>query len=47
MYDALGRGLASAPADAQGTVRRALPAGLAPGLYLVRSGGRTQRLAVE
>jgi len=34
-------------ADAAGTARLVLPAGLAPGLYLVRSGGRSQRLVVE
>ncbi len=47
VYDALGRPLAHAPADAAGTARLALPDGLAPGLYLVRSGGQVQRLAVE
>ncbi len=47
VYDALGRPLAHAPADAGGTAQLALPDGLAPGLYLVRSGGQVQRLAVE
>ncbi len=45
--DALGRPLARAVADASGTASLALPAGLAPGLYLVRSGGQVRRLVVE
>ncbi|MDO7875282.1 Ig-like domain-containing protein [Hymenobacter sp. ASUV-10] len=47
LLDALGRSVLMATADAAGTARLALPAGLAPGLYLVRSGGRSQRLLVE
>ena len=47
LYDVLGRPLARALADASGTARLALPDGLAPGLYLVRSGGQVRRLAVE
>jgi len=47
VLDALGRPVLTATADAGGTARLALPAGLAPGLYLVRSGGRSQRLVVE
>lgn len=47
LLDALGRPLARAVADASGTARLALPTGLAPGLYLVRSGGQRRRLAVE
>ncbi|WBA44119.1 T9SS type A sorting domain-containing protein [Hymenobacter canadensis] len=45
--DALGRAVATAPADATGTTRLALPTGLPAGVYLVRSGSATQRLAVE
>ena len=45
VFDALGRRVATATADASGTA--ALPAGLAPGLYLVRAGAGTVRWAVE
>ena len=45
--DALGRTVVTAPADASGTARLALPVGLAAGVYVVRCGGQAQRLAVE
>ena len=45
VLDALGRRVATATADATGTAT--LPAGLAPGLYLVRAGASTVRWAVE
>lgn len=45
VFDALGRRVATATTDASGTA--ALPAGLAPGLYLVRAGAGTVRWAVE
>ena len=45
VFDAQGRCVASALADATGTA--ALPAGLMAGVYLVRVGTRTVRLAVE
>ena len=44
--DALGRLRATAPAAADGTARVSL-AGLPPGVYVVQSGGRAQRLVVE
>ena len=44
--DALGRLRATAPAAADGTTRVSL-AGLPPGVYVVQSGGRAQRLVVE
>ena len=47
VFDALGRPVARATADAAGTARLALPAGLAAGVYVVRSGGQALRLAVE
>ncbi|MDO7875283.1 T9SS type A sorting domain-containing protein [Hymenobacter sp. ASUV-10] len=47
VLDALGRPVLHTTADAAGTATLRLPAGLAPGLYLVRSGGRSQRLLVE
>ncbi|MDO7875684.1 Ig-like domain repeat protein [Hymenobacter sp. ASUV-10] len=47
VYDALGRAVARATADAGGTAKLALPAGLAAGVYVVRSGAQVQRLAVE
>ncbi|MBF9223637.1 T9SS type A sorting domain-containing protein [Hymenobacter ruricola] len=46
-FDALGRLVAAAPADAAGTAQQALPAGLAAGVYVVRSGPSTLRLLVE
>ena len=47
VLDALGRSLTQSRADASGTAWLDLPAGLAPGLYLVRSGGQVRRLVVE
>ncbi|WP_151087102.1 RCC1 domain-containing protein [Hymenobacter baengnokdamensis] len=47
MYDALGRLVASAPADAAGTAALALPTGLPAGVYVVRAGAHALRLAVE
>ncbi|MDO7875279.1 T9SS type A sorting domain-containing protein [Hymenobacter sp. ASUV-10] len=47
VLDALGRPVLTTTADAGGTTTLRLPAGLAPGLYLMRSGGRSQRLLVE
>ncbi len=45
VLDALGRVAATAPADAAGTAR--VPAGLAPGVYVVRAGSAALRLVVE
>jgi hypothetical protein len=45
VLDALGRQVATATADATGTA--ALPAGLAPGVYVVRAGAQALRLTVE
>lgn len=45
IFDALGRRVATATADATGAA--ALPSGLAPGLYMVRAGAATVREAVE
>jgi hypothetical protein len=47
VFDALGRPVLRTRADAAGQAALALPAGLAPGLYLVRSGSRTARLVLE
>ena len=47
VFDALGRPVLTATADAAGTARLVLPTGLAPGVYVVRSGARAVRLAVE
>jgi len=47
LLDALGRPVAHATADASGTTRLVLPAGLAAGVYVVRSGTRALRLSVE
>ena len=47
VFDALGRPVATAPADAAGTARLRLPAGLAAGVYVVRAGTQSARLAVE
>ena len=47
VFDALGRPVATATADARGTAHLTLPVGLAAGIYVVRSGGQTQRLTVE
>jgi hypothetical protein len=47
VLDALGHLAATATADATGTAQLPLPAGLAPGLYVVRAGGQAARLAVQ
>ncbi|MBF9223211.1 LamG-like jellyroll fold domain-containing protein, partial [Hymenobacter ruricola] len=47
VYDALGRPVASATADASGTAALVLPAGLPVGVYVVRAGTRAIRLTVE
>ena len=47
LLDVLGRPVARATADASGTARLTLPAGLAPGVYLVRSGSQALRLTVQ
>ena len=47
VYDALGREVLAAPADASGTAALALPAGLPTGVYVVRVGSKALRLAVE
>ena len=47
VFDALGRVLFTATADATGAARLVLPEGLPAGVYLVRSGGQVRRLAVE
>lgn len=47
VLDALGRLVLSALADAAGTAALALPAGLASGVYVVRTGSQALRLAVE
>jgi hypothetical protein len=47
VYDALGRPVLAATADATGTAALALPTGLAAGVYVVRAGAQAQRLVVE
>jgi hypothetical protein len=47
VLDALGRAVAHATAEADGTARLTLPDGLATGVYVVRSGAQAQRLLVE
>ncbi|MDB5269519.1 MAG: hypothetical protein JWP58_2559 [Hymenobacter sp.] len=47
VYDALGREVTSAPADAAGTAALVLPAGLPAGVYVVRAGSQALRLTVE
>lgn len=47
VLDALGREVMAATADATGTVALALPAGLPTGVYVVRAGNKSLRLAVE
>jgi hypothetical protein len=47
VLDALGHLVATATADATGTARLPLLAGLAPGVYMARGGGQVARLAVE
>ncbi len=47
VLDALGRTVLAGTADASGTALLVLPAGLAAGVYVVRSGAQALRLAVE
>ena len=47
VFDALGRVVATSPADATGTAALVLPAGLPAGVYVVRVGSKAGRLAVE
>ena len=47
VFDALGRVVVAATADATGTAALALPAGLATGVYVVRTGNKVLRLSVE
>ncbi|HEX8326445.1 MAG TPA: zinc-dependent metalloprotease family protein [Hymenobacter sp.] len=47
LIDLTGRVLLSAVLPADGPLQLQLPSGLAPGLYVVRSGGQSQRLVVE
>ena len=47
VFDALGRVVTSATADATGTAALTLPAGLATGVYVVRTGTRALRLTLE
>ena len=47
VYDALGRQVLAATADAGGTAALQLPAGHATGVYVVRAGAQTVRLTVE
>ncbi|MGI4866411.1 MAG: hypothetical protein ACRYFZ_20970 [Janthinobacterium lividum] len=47
VLDALGRPVATVPADATGTATLVLPAGLATGVYVVRTGSQALRLTVE
>ena len=47
VFDALGRLVTSASADAAGTAALVLPAGLPTGVYVVRAGAKALRLKVE
>ena len=47
VLDGLGRLVLAAQADASGAATLALPAGLAPGVYVVRTGAQALRLTVE
>ncbi|GAB3862377.1 hypothetical protein GCM10028822_43010 [Hymenobacter terrigena] len=47
MFDALGREVLAATADASGTAPPVLPAGQATGVYVVRVGSKAPRLTVE
>jgi len=47
VLDGLGRPVLSTAADAAGTAPLVLPAGLAPGVYLVRTGAQALRLSVQ
>ena len=47
VFDALGRVVATATADAAGTAALVLPAGHSTGVYVVRAGHQALRLTVE
>ncbi|MBU6123380.1 FG-GAP-like repeat-containing protein, partial [Hymenobacter siberiensis] len=47
VFDAVGRVVASATADATGTATLPLPTGIATGVYVVRTGNKALRLTVE
>ncbi|MBO2007716.1 LamG-like jellyroll fold domain-containing protein [Hymenobacter negativus] len=47
VFDALGRPVLAATADATGTAALVLPAGLPAGVYVVRAGSKAVRLSVE
>jgi hypothetical protein len=47
VFDALGRTVLTAPANADGQARLTLPASLPSGVYIVRSGNEVRRLTVE
>jgi hypothetical protein len=47
VFDALGRAVTQATAEADGTARLTLPVGLATGVYVVRAGSQALRLMVE
>jgi hypothetical protein len=47
VFDSWGRLVASDAVPPTGLLPLALPAGLAQGLYLVRAGGKSQRLLVD
>lgn len=47
LLDALGRSVLHTTADEAGTTQLLLPAGLTPGVYVVRTGSKTARLSVE
>ena len=47
VYDALGRPVSTVVADATGTAVLALPAELPAGVYVVRTGTKSLRLAME
>ena len=47
LFEALGRVVARAVPDATGSAVLALPAGLPPGVYVLRAGAQARRVAVE
>ena len=47
VLNTLGQVVLTAPADAAGTARLVLPAGLAGGVYVVRTGSQAARLVVD
>jgi hypothetical protein len=47
VFDAVGRQVLAATADATGTAALVLPAGLATGVYVVRTGSKALRLTVK